>query len=66
MMTYQIVLFKERGKFLVKTLGNKTAKQIEKLDKDTNLYEITIKDSTDILKIFHAGISYSSSKQAKY
>jgi hypothetical protein len=56
-MTHRIFLFKERVDFLLDEMVAGKVKVVEVDDNGMTTVEITIEDSFDLLKVFHAGIS---------
>ena len=56
-MKYKIFLFKDRVSFLQHEMPYGKVKVIETDDYGMTTVEITIDDSFDLLKVFHAGIA---------
>ena len=55
-MKYRIFLFEERVAFLLEEMPYGKVKTIETDDHGMSTVEITIDDSFDLLKVFHAGM----------
>ena len=56
-MTHTIFLFEERVAFLLEEMPYGKVKVIETDDSGMSTIEITIDDSFDLLKVFHAGMA---------
>jgi hypothetical protein len=56
-MNCEIIVFKDRVPYLVKELGDAIT-VVREWDKDMELLSVNLKDDTDVIKFFHAGINY--------
>jgi hypothetical protein len=56
-MTHRIFLYNERVPFLVDEMVAGKVKVVEVDDDGMTTVDVTIEDSFDLLKVFHAGIS---------
>jgi len=56
-MTHRIFLYEERVAFLLEEMPHGKVKTIETDDQGMSMIEVTIEDSFDLLKFFHAGMA---------
>ena len=57
-MKHKFFVGDEKAKYLVMELGDDKVKVLEQDQFNNVTVEVTIEDTVDVLKIFHAGIKY--------
>jgi hypothetical protein len=64
-MTHRIFLCEERVPFLVNEMAAGKVKVVEVDDNEMTTVDVTIEDSYDLLKVFHAGIEAGDAARKK-